>query len=196
MTQPDNGTVVVTGGGSGLTYAPDTDYCNSPPGTTEDSFTYTLAPGGSTATVRVEVTCDDDAPVAVDDTKTVTEDAAATAIDVLANDTDADGGPISISSVTQPDNGTVVVTGGGSGLTYAPDADYCNDPPGTARDSFTYTLAPGGSTATVRVRVTCVDDAPVAVDDSATVSRDAAATAIDVLGNDTDADGGPTLSAR
>ena len=172
VTQPDRGTVTITGGGSGLTYAPDADYCNDPPGTSTDAFTYSLAPGGATADVEVTVVCDDDAPAAVDDTKTVTEDAAATAIDVLGNDTDVDGGPISIDSVTQPGNGTVVVTGGGSGLTYAPDADYCNDPPGTARDSFTYTLTPGGSTATVRVRVTCVDDAPVAVDDAKTVAED------------------------
>ena len=41
------------------------------------------------------------------------EDAAATAITVLTNDTDVDGGPRSIASVTQPANGTVVITGGG-----------------------------------------------------------------------------------
>ena len=98
------------------------------------------------------------------------EDAAATAIDVLANDTDVDGGPKTIASVTQPANGTVVITGGGTGLTYQPDANYCNSPPGTTPDTFTYTLN-GGSTATVSVTVTCVDDAPDAVDDAATVRR-------------------------
>ena len=51
------------------------------------------------------------------------EDSGATAIDVLANDTDADGGPKTIASVTQPANGTVVITGGGTGLTYQPDAE-------------------------------------------------------------------------
>ena len=191
VTQPTNGTVVITGGGTGLTYEPDAGYCNTPPGTTLDTFTYTLAPGGSTATVSVTVTCVDDLPVAVDDAKTVAEDATATAVDVLANDTDADGGPISITSVTQPANGTVVITGGGTGLTYEPDAGYCNTPPGTTLDTFTYTLAPGGSTATVSVTVTCVDDLPGAVDDAKTVAEDAAATAVDVLTNDTDADGGP-----
>ena len=48
------------------------------------------------------VTCVDDAPVAVDDAATVTEDDPATAIDVLANDTDIDGGPKAIASVTRP----------------------------------------------------------------------------------------------
>ena len=44
--------------------------------------------GGSEATVAVTVDCADDAPVAVDDTKTVAEDSGASAIDVLANDTE------------------------------------------------------------------------------------------------------------
>uniref|UniRef100_UPI003568614C beta strand repeat-containing protein n=1 Tax=Paraconexibacter sp. TaxID=2949640 RepID=UPI003568614C len=188
VTQPANGTVVITGGGTGLTYAPDTDYCNDPPGTTPDTFTYTVN-GGSSATVSMTVTCVDDAPVAVDDDATVTEDAAATAVPVLSNDTDPDGGTKQIGSVTQPANGTVVITGGGSGLTYAPDPDYCNDPPGTSPDTFSYTLN-GGSSATVSMTVTCVDDAPVAVDDDATVAEDAAATAVPVLSNDTDPDGG------
>ena len=91
------------------------------------------------------VTCADDAPVAVDDSATVAEDAAATAIDVLANDTDVDGGPKTDRlGDTDPANGTVVITGGGTGLTYQPDPDYCNNPPGTTPDTFTYTLAPGG----------------------------------------------------
>ena len=111
------------------------------------------------------MTCVDDAPVAVDDAATVGEDSAASAIDVLANDTDVDGGPIVIASASDPANGTVVITGGGTGLTYQPDPNYCNDPPGTTPDTFTYTLN-GGSTATVSVTVTCVDDAPTAVDDS------------------------------
>ena len=156
-----------------------------------DTFTYTLTPGGSTATVSVTVTCVDDDPVAVADAATVVEDAAATAIDVLANDTDVDGGPIAIDAVTQPANGTVVITGGGTGLTYQPDAELLQHPAGTTLDTFTYTLTPGGSTATVSVTVTCVDDPPVAVDDAATVLEDAAATAITVLTNDTDIDAGP-----
>ena len=192
-TQPANGTVVITGGGTGLTYQPDPDYCNTPPGTTLDTFTYTLTPGGSTATVTVTVSCDDDAPTAVADAATVGEDSGANAIDVLANDTDVDGGPISVTSVTQPANGTVAITGGGTGVSYTPNANYCNNPPGTTLDTFTYTLAPGGSSTTVTVTVTCADDAPVAVADAATVGEDSGANTIDVLANDTDLDGGAIL---
>ena len=121
------------------------------------------------------VTCVDDPPVAVNDTATVLEDAAATAITVLANDTDIDAGPTTINTVTQPGNGTVVITGGGTGLTYQPDPNYCNNPPGTTPDTFTYTLN-GGSTATVSVTVTCVNDPPVAGDDSFTGANAASPT--------------------
>ena len=52
-------------------------------------------------------------PTAVDDAATVAEDSGATAIDVLANDTDPDGGAKTIGSASDPANGTVVITGGG-----------------------------------------------------------------------------------
>ena len=138
----------------------------------------------------ITVTNADDPPVAVDDTATVVEDAAATAIDVLANDTDTDGGPKSISSVTQPADGSVVITGGGTGLTYLPDANYCNDPGAPPTDDFTYTLN-GGDAGAVAVTVTCVDDAADAVNDSATVAEDSGANTINVLTNDSDAEGDP-----
>jgi hypothetical protein len=156
ITQPTNGTAVITGGGTGLTYQPDPDFCND--GVPTDDFTYTLTPGGSSTTVAVTVTCVDDPPTAVADTATVAEDAPATTIDVLINDTDPDGGPISVTSVTQPANGTVVITNGGADLTYQPDPNYCNG--GVPTDDFNYTLAPGGSSTTVAVTVTCVNDAP------------------------------------
>jgi VCBS repeat-containing protein len=190
VTQPANGTVVITGGGTGLTYAPNANYCNSPPATTLDTFTYTLTPGGSSATVSMTVTCVDDPPVAVNDSATVAEDSGPNAVDVLANDTDIDGGPKSVAAVTQPANGAVAITGGGTGVSYTPNANYCNSPPGTTPDTFTYTLN-GGSSATVSMTVTCVDDPPVAVNDSATVAEDSGPNAVDVLANDTDIDGGP-----
>ena len=144
VTQPANGTVVITGGGTGLTYEPDADYCNDPGAPADDTFTYTLAPGGDTATVSMVVTCVDDGPVAVDDSATVAEDSGATAVPCWPTTPTSTAVPRRISSVTQPADGTVVITGGGTGLTYAPDADYCNDPGAPGDDTFTYTLAPGG----------------------------------------------------
>lgn len=181
VTQPGDGTVVLAG--TGLTYQPDLDYCND--SSPKDAFTYTLV-GGSTATVTMTVTCDDDAPTASDDAATVTEDANATAVDVLDNDLDADGGDKSIDSVTQPTHGTVVKSA--TALTYEPNKNYCND--GSPTDDFTYKVN-GGATATVSMTVTCVDDPPKAVADSALMTEDALATPVDVLDNDTDIDAGP-----
>jgi hypothetical protein len=146
VTDPANGTVAITNGGAELTYQPDLDFCRATP----DPFAYTLTPGGSTATVSITVTCEDDRPTAVDDTATVFEDSEATAIDVLANDTDVDGGPKAIESVTDPANGTAAITGDGTGLTYQPDPDFCGETP----DTFNYTLN-GGDSATVSVTVRC-----------------------------------------
>ncbi|HUR49628.1 MAG TPA: Ig-like domain-containing protein, partial [Acidimicrobiales bacterium] len=188
-TDPANGTVVIAGDNLTLTYEPDPDYCNDPPGTTLDTFTYTIAQSGSTATVSVKVTCVNDAPDAVDDAATVLEDAAATLINVLANDADAENDPFTIASASDPANGTVVIAGDNLTLTYQPDANYCG------ADSFTYTLSPGGDTATVSVTVTCVAGNPVAADDVATVAEDAAATPIDVLANDSDEESDPFFIA-
>ncbi len=190
-TNPAHGTINVTGGGSNITYQPASDYCGP------DSFTYELN-GGSTATVSVTVTCADDNPTAVNDSRTVNEDSGATAMNVLPNDLNADGGPITITGTTNPAHGTINVTGGGSNVTYQPAADYCNtnaSPPGDGPDdTFTYTLN-GGSTATVSVAVTCVDDNPTAVNDSRTVNEDSGATSMNVLPNDLNADGGPITIA-
>ncbi len=152
-SDPPHGTVVVTGGGTGLTYKPDANY-NGP-----DSFTYTISDGLLTdsATVDVTVTSVNDAPVADDEAQTVAEDATATAIDVLLGDTDVDGDTLHVVSTSDPPHGTVAITGGGTGLTYQPDADY------NGADSFTYTINDGhagGDAALVAVTVTSVNDAP------------------------------------
>ena len=189
-TNASHGTVAITNSGANLTYAPNANYCGP------DSFSYSLSPGGSTATVSVTITCVDDSPVAVDDSATVTEDDPATSINVFANDTDSDGGPKSIASVdTTATNGQVTIDADNLGLKYKPNANYCNDPGATPADSFNYSLSPGGSTATVSVTVTCVDDSPVADNDSKTLTEDDPATTIDVLANDDDSDGGPKAIA-
>jgi hypothetical protein len=100
------------------------------------------------------VDCLDDPPVAKNDSATVTKNSGATAIPVMSNDTDVDGGPMAILSVTQPAHGAVATSGGGAVLTYKPKRKYCNNPPGTNKDTFKYTLN-GGSTATVSMTVNC-----------------------------------------
>ena len=128
------------------------------PAATTDDFTYTLN-GGSTATVAVTVTCvDDDPPIAVDDAATVAEDSGASAIDVLANDTDADGGA-NDDRLGHP-AGPRHRDGGRRQHARSPTSRTpATATTAAASDDFTYTLN-GGSTATVAVTVTCVDDDP------------------------------------
>jgi Ca2+-binding RTX toxin-like protein len=98
-------------------------------------------------------------PTAVNDAATVGVNAGPTAVNVLANDTNPDGGPKQVASVTQPTHGTVAITAGGSGLTYNPTPGFCNSQTGGTADTFTYTLN-GGSTASVAMTVTCAPGAP------------------------------------
>ena len=86
------------------------------PSTAPRTVTFTVTDEASRSgsdTKGLTVTAVDDPPTAVSDSATVLEDAAATAITVLTNDTDVDAGPRSVASVTQPANGTVAITGGG-----------------------------------------------------------------------------------
>src|SRR3989440_3568040 len=156
-----------------------------------DTFTYTISDGNGgtdTATVTVTVTNVEDAPDAVDDAATVAEDSGPNAIDVRANDSDVDGDTLSVSAVTQGTHGSVAITGGGTGVSYTPAANFF----GT--DTFTYTVSDGNGgtdTATVTVTVTNVQDAPDAVNDSAIIAEDSGANTIDVRANDTDRDSKP-----
>ena len=142
--------------GTGLTYTPTANFAGT------DTFTYTIADADGltdTATVTVTVTnVDNDAPDAVNDTATVAEDSGANPINVLANDTDPDPGDTrTITAVTQPTNGTVAITGGGTGLTYTPTANFA----GT--NTFTYTITDAAGltdTATVTVTVTNASTTP------------------------------------
>jgi len=153
-TNGAKGTVVITGGGTGLTYKPLANKFGS------DTFTYTVSDGEKTdtATVSVTITPANDTPNAVNDQKTVPEGAGATAVAVLANDTDVDGDTLTITGKTNGTKGTVAITGGGTGITYDPAALQ------SGTDTFTYTVNDGhGRTDTATVLVTITPDtaAPV-----------------------------------
>ena len=139
-----------------------------------------------TATVTVSVDDVNDAPVAIDDAVTTSEDTSQT-IDVTDNDYDVDGtiDPTTVEIVNNPANGTLVNNVDGT-VTYTPNADF-NGP-----DSFTYTVQDDdGATsneATVIIGVDDINDAPVAVDDAASTAEDTSQV-IDVTGNDYEIDG-------
>ncbi|HSR44476.1 MAG TPA: immunoglobulin-like domain-containing protein [Acidimicrobiia bacterium] len=98
--------------------------------------------------VQIEATfAANNPPVAVDDADGTLADAAVV-VDVLANDSDPDSDPLTVDSVTQGANGTVV--NNGTNVTYTPNASW------TGIDTFTYTVSDGNGgldTATVTVTV-------------------------------------------
>jgi hypothetical protein len=127
----------------------------APGQTAIDSFGYTLTDHHghrSTAKVTVTIRGIDTPPAAVADTATMMEDQPQR-IDVLANDTDPDGGTATIASAGQALHGSVSILDGGHALEYRPAAGYCNDV--GAPDRFSYVLN-GGSSATVDLTVLCL----------------------------------------
>ncbi|MDF0599089.1 cadherin-like domain-containing protein, partial [Psychromarinibacter halotolerans] len=125
-----------------------------------------------------------DAPTPADDAVTTDEDTPLVidVADLLANDTDPDGDPLSVTGIaTQPANGTAVYNAVAGTVTYTPDADF------SGADSFVITVEDGvGGTATsvVDVTVAPVNDAPVAVDDLGTSVVMGQSVVIDLLAND------------
>ena len=101
---PTNGTVTVLNDGTGRVL-----YTHNGSETTSDVFTYTIkdisGATSNTATVIINVTPVDDAPVAENDTATTQGDPVT--IGVLKNDVNVDGSAPQITSFTQPGNGTV-----------------------------------------------------------------------------------------
>ena len=177
-TSPANGTV--TNNGNNVTYTPDPNFNGT------DTFNYTVEDGNGgtdTATVTITVDPQNDVPVANDDGATTPEDTDVT-IDVLGNDSDVDGDSLTVSSVTQPSNGTV--TNNNTDVTYSPDANF------NGTDTFNYTINDGnGGTATaiVTVNVGGTNDPPVAGDDSDNTTNEDNPITIQVLSNDIDPDG-------
>ncbi len=168
-------------------------YTPAPDATGADTFSYTLN-GGSVATVSVTITPVNDAPVALPDSLSIPASASPVPVPVLANDTDVDNDPLTISGKTDPMKGMVVIGSGGTSITYQPF-------PGLfGLDSFTYTASDGhGGTAigTVSVTITAGNHAPNAVNDARSVAQGSGATPLTVLANDQDADGNTlTITAR
>jgi T1SS-143 domain-containing protein len=178
-----------TGQGGSVTIAADGSYVYTPAANFSgiDSFTYTVTDGAltDTGTVTLTVTAVNDAPTAAADTASTAEDTPVV-IDVLANDNDADGDPLTVTAASAA-NGTVTIDPVTGALTYTPNANF------SGSDTINYTLSDGAggtSAGTVAVTVSPVADAPVAIDDAATVTEDTPFTSVvSLIANDTDADG-------
>ncbi|MGP1387229.1 MAG: Ig-like domain-containing protein [Thainema sp.] len=148
-TSASGGTVVMNANGS-FTYTPAANFSGT------DSFTYTVSDeneGTSTEIVTITVTAVDDDPTATNDVFVTNPNTSLSVsiADLLSNDSDADGDPLTLISVTDPANGVLNDNGDGT-YTYIPTGDF------TGTDSFTYTVSDGsGGTDTATVSIVVSD---------------------------------------
>ena len=164
VTGPAHGTL--SGAGAALTYRPAPNY-NGP-----DSFTFRASDGSlasDPATVTINVTAVNDAPIASAVSAATSEDAPVTG--VLAA-TDVDGDALAYTIVTNGAKGTAVITNPATGaFTYTPNANA------NGSDTFTFKVNDGkvdSNVAVTTVTIAAVNDAPVAAGGTLTTSEDTA----------------------
>ncbi len=187
VTDTTHGTIKLNNDGS-LTYTPDSNFNGS------DSFTYKTNDkhqDSNTVTVTITVNAVSDAPVAQADAYTIAEDAILDSVPgVLDNDYDADGDSLTAVKLTDPSHGLLIFLADGN-FRYIPDSEFNGD------DSFTYHATDGkdsSSDVKVTIRVTPVNDPPMAFPDAYSVHEDTGLS-IDVakglLHNDQDPENNP-----
>jgi large repetitive protein len=187
---PKNGTTSIHPTTGVLTYTPNTGF------TGLDTLIYRVCDTGTpmpaqcdTAIVIINVTTvANNAPVANRDNILVTEDTPLT-FNVLSNDTDTEGGivPATVTVTKAPAHGTATPNPDGT-ISYIPTPNY------TGVDTLIYQVCDNAipalcDTALVILTISPVNDKPLANrDDVATAIN--TALPINVLSNDSDADGG------
>jgi gliding motility-associated-like protein len=176
VSQPSNGTVTINGNGT-IRYTPNNGFTGS------DGFTYKVKDGSpdslqsNTASVSVTVSGSanpNQAPVGVADSdNTLINQPVNT--DVLANDSDPNSDPLSVSitaaGLLAPTNGTLVLLGNKQ-IRYIPNANF------TGTDTYEYQLTDdhpscsGSSSLSVKVLVT-IKVTPIPITVAGTVWDDA-----------------------
>lgn len=164
---PFNGTVVIGAGGT-ITYTPNPDFYGL------DSLFYTVCDSGipvycDSAWVYFNINPVNDPPVALDDTATTVEDSCIQ-IAVLANDTDVENmiDVLTLAVLSGPSNGTITLDTLTGIITYCPDSNF------VGTDTLVYMICDSGfpapglcDTALVIITVNSLNDAPVAINDTA-----------------------------
>ncbi len=187
VTDVHAGSLTLNADGS-FEYTPNPDFNGT------DFFTYKAVSGmqpSNTATVTLLVTPVNDAPVAVNDAYETMEGQMlhVVAPGVLGNDTDVDSDHLMAVGDSGPAHGMLTLNTDGS-FEYMPEAGY------SGMDSFTYRASDGeleSDPATVTLMIHAhVNTPPVAVDDYAETARNTPVF-IDLIANDTDADGNHTI---
>jgi chitodextrinase len=165
---------VMNGSGSTVTYSPEANYFGP------DSFSFKVNDGGMDspdAVVAITVNPIADAPVALPQSVSATEDASKSI--VLAG-TDAEGAALTYTVVANPSRGSL--SGTAPNLTYTPDTGFFGI------DNFTFKVNDGGldsTTATITINVAHVNHAPVAAPQTVTASEDIAQPIV-LAGTDVD----------
>ncbi len=134
---PAHATAVLNANGT-ITITPQANFSGS------DSFTYRVSDGlalSNVATVSLTISPINDVPLAVNDALNVTLNTTAT-LNVLSNDSDADGNVLTPSIETSPAHGTATVNANGT-ITIVPTTGYLGS------DSFTYRVSDGTTTSNV-----------------------------------------------
>jgi VCBS repeat-containing protein len=171
--------------------------------TTSDSFTYKANDGlldSNVATVTITINAVNDPPTADDDSYNVNEGGTLSVLapGVLDGDQDPEGSSLSALLVAGPAHATSFTLNADGSFSYTHDGSE------TTSDSFTYKAYDGSlesNTATVNITINSVNDPPVAIADTASITEEApnvaAANSVsgNVLTNDTDPDSSLTVSA-
>ncbi|HEX2687875.1 MAG TPA: Ig-like domain-containing protein [Kofleriaceae bacterium] len=140
VSPPSDGTL--TSNGASWTYKPAANVNGV------RSFTFKAFDGSlfsTPATITITITPVNDPPKAADDFA-MTDPATPILFDVVGNDSDLDGDPVTLDSVAAPAHGTIEMVDGK--LRYTPDAGF------TGTDVFAYTIVdPQGAAATAQAHV-------------------------------------------
>ncbi len=179
VTGVQHGTLQLSSNGA-FTYTPTANY-NGP-----DSFTYRATdPSGAfaDATVTIDVSPLNDAPVGVDDSYPAFDEDTPLVVTitngVLSNDNDIDSTGLTAVLHTQPLHGTLALNANGA-FTYTPVSNY------NGADSFRYRAFDGSAYSAetlVSLTIRPVNDTPVATARTATTDEDTA-VAILLAGTD------------
>ena len=174
--------------------------------TSQETFDYTVADkygGSNRGQATVTITGGNDAPVAADDQIVISEEQLLEAADglLLANDRDVDNrDSLKVSAASDaPGNnsqGALSFESSSGRVIYNPAGKFDNLAEGQSTDvKFNYTVTDkegASSSAQANVRITGVNDAPVAVNDTLALKQGESTSSFNPAANDTDVDNGDT----
>lgn len=172
-----SGTGTVSHNGKTITATPSS-------GVTSEVIGYTVSDGQATGAGQVTVyLITNESPTARNDQFATYEDIAIT-MNVLSNDSDPEGDPLTIQSTSSASHGSVAILG--DQLLYVPGINYHGS------DSFTYIICDSQgltsqATVTVNIYKDLTNDPPIAIDDDFHTKIDTGKL-LNVLANDTDVD--------